>query len=271
MPGKPVRKKVRLDQLLVDGGWFADVRAATGPVMAGQVRVGDEVVTKVGTMVDVEADIVVKGQDRYASRGGYKLARALDAFGIDVTGLSVLDAGASTGGFTDCLLQRGAAKVFAVDVGYGQLRGRLAADARVVSMERTNISDLVDKRPLPQPVGLCTADLAYLSLLTAIPILAVASGNAPMVCLVKPLYEGLGDDRKDNREAIMAVMERLVRALDDSGFGTLGAVVSPIYGGRGAIECLVHVVPGRHTDVASLMAALAADWDENAPREIARG
>ena len=233
--------------------------------MAGDVLVAGARVTKAGSLVPVSADIEVRGRDlRYASRGGYKLQRALEVFGIDVEGLVVLDAGASTGGFTDCLLQRGARRVFAVDVGFGQLRGRLAADERVVVRERTNISDLLQS-PLGEAVDLCTMDLSYLSLLKAIPDIFQAVGDVPMVCLVKPLYEGLAEPDKASMVAILEVADEFFRQLAGLGFGCTQVIVSPILGGRGATEFLALIRQGEGIGASELVEALREDWQQNPP------
>lgn len=261
------KNRKRLDELLVELGFFEDVSKALGPIMSGDIRVGNTPVTKAGQQVALDAEITVKGQElKFASRGGYKLERALERFSIDVAGKTVLDAGASTGGFTDCLLQRGAAKVYAVDVGYGQLRGKLAADPRVVVMERTNISDLVSERPISTAVDLCTADLSYLSLVKAIPILREVAGHVPLITLVKPLYEGLAEEKKDDKEEILSVVERLIESLAAMGETLPEICISPVLGGRGAVECLLLCDPSREAKAsATLIAQLDEDWQEYPP------
>jgi len=262
-------RKKRLDELLVDLGYYRNAADALGPVMAGEVRVNGSPCTKVGQRVPENADIRIKGMDtRYASRGGYKLERALSCFGIDVTGKVVLDAGASTGGFTDCLLQHGAAKVYAVDVGYGQLRGRLAADTRVVALERTNISDLAGGG-LPEAMDLCTVDLSYLSLVKAVPILYEVVGDVEMICLVKPLYEGLAEERKDDIAGIAEIAGAVLRRLAEDGYRVLDVIVSPLIGGRGAVEFLVRIArrPGA-VDVDTLLAKLQRDREDHPPVPI---
>ncbi|HKI75427.1 MAG TPA: TlyA family RNA methyltransferase [Pseudomonadales bacterium] len=258
--------KKRLDELLVQLGYFADARAALGPIMSGDVLVGGQRETKAGAKVRVDADIVVGGLElRFASRGGYKLEHALARFAIDVTRMTVLDAGASTGGFTDCLLQRGAAKVYAVDVGFGQLRGRLAADDRVVVLEKTNISDL-EANPIDDAIDLCTMDLSYLSLTRAIPIIHRATGVEDFVCLAKPLYEGLDEASKADMAAIGEVAERLLASLSGDGMGVQDIAVSPVFGGRGAIEFLIRVRAGKQGPaIEDLVASLQADYKHNPP------
>ena len=191
-------RKAPLANLLVERGHFESVEEARRWVMAGQVLVNGSPLDKPGMPVPCDATLRVRGRTRFASRGGYKLQAALDHFAVPVAGQVALDCGASTGGFTDCLLQHGAALVYAVDVGFGQLVGRLQADPRVRNLERTNLGDLSPDRLAPPPV-LITLDLSYLSLTQALPI---ASGLlAPplqtpdqampgrVLALVKPLFE----------------------------------------------------------------------------------
>jgi len=181
---------VRIDRLLVERGLVASRERAQRLVMAGMVMVGDRVVAKPGTEVPDDADVRLRGEDSpYVSRGGEKLAGALDAFRIDVRGLVVLDVGASTGGFTDCLLQRGAARVFAVDVGYGQLAWTLRQDARVVVIERTNARSLAPAM-LPGTPDMAVIDVSFISLRTVLPaIVGVLKAGADVVALVKPQFE----------------------------------------------------------------------------------
>jgi 23S rRNA (cytidine1920-2'-O)/16S rRNA (cytidine1409-2'-O)-methyltransferase len=259
-------KRKRLDELLIERGHFEDLAAALGPIMAGDVRVGGAMLTKAGGLVAIDADIVVRGQDqRFASRGGLKLERALDVFGINVAGKIALDAGASTGGFTDCLLQRGARRVYAVDVGYGQLRGRLAVDPRVVVLEKTNVSDLVGSAVIPEPIDLCTLDLSYLSLTRAGLILRDAVGQVDLVCLAKPLYEGLKEADKASMAAILTIMEAMLTKLAEDGLYVRDVIVSPVLGGRGAVECLIHVVHQPQLTIAQLIQRLREDWTAHPP------
>jgi 23S rRNA (cytidine1920-2'-O)/16S rRNA (cytidine1409-2'-O)-methyltransferase len=238
--------RIRLDELLVSRALAADLRSAQAAIMTGGVLVADRVVTKPGTRVRIDANVRVRRQaNAFASRAGAKLAHALDVFRIDVQNLVVLDAGASAGGFTDCLLQRGARLVYAVDVGFGQMDGRLTNDPRVVVLERTNISDLDAssfERGVPE---LCTVDLSYLSLRIAVTILAARlPANAPLVCLIKPMYEGLAQDRLTDLDAVEPLLRDLVPALADTKRRVRGLTASPVLGGRGALEFLVHLAPG---------------------------
>jgi|TARA_Y100000310_G_scaffold332367_1_gene407801 23S rRNA (cytidine1920-2'-O)/16S rRNA (cytidine1409-2'-O)-methyltransferase len=212
--------------------------------MAGKVVVDGVVCTKPGTLIKGDPGISVRGIElHYASRGGYKLARALRRFNVDVADRVVLDAGASSGGFTDCLLQAGAAKVYAVDVGYGQLRGKLAADDRVISLEKTNIGDL-NTGELPD-VEFCSVDLSYLTLIKAIPALRQRCGFTDMVCLLKPLYEGLAQEHKDDQHAMHPVLARVLEQLQRRGHPVFDVCPSPLLGSKGAVEFLIYLKKGR--------------------------
>ncbi len=237
-------RALRLDALLVERGLFSDPKQAQGWILAGKVRVGDRYETKAGARVAIDAALEVRGLDqKYVSRGGLKLEGALERFGIDVGGKAVLDAGASTGGFTDCLLQRGAARVWAVDVGFGQLRGVLAADPRVVNLERTNIGDLSAERCEP-PLDLAVADLSYLSLRVAIPILVkLFREPRPLICLVKPLFEGVPEDEKARAERMPPVFEGIAAACAGCGREIADLCVSPLLGRSDTLEFFARVGP----------------------------
>ena len=213
--------------------------------MAGRVVCNGVVVSKPGQATGLDASIHLRGERlKYASRGGYKLEHALRVFGIDVREQVVLDAGASTGGFTDCLLQAGARRVYAVDVGYGQLRGALAANDRVRVMERTNIGEL-GVQSFPEPNRPSGGGFSYLSLLKAIPILAGCfSKPVRQVCLIKPLYEGLARELMNNLDALQSALENFFVQLADTRFRARGVVVSPILGGNAAMEFLLVVDAG---------------------------
>ncbi len=264
----------RLDHVLVDRGFFSDARAALGPIMAGNVVVEGLVVSAAGMQIKSDAQIHVRGENlRFVSRGGYKLERALNVFNFSVEGATVLDAGASTGGFTDCLLQRGAQKVFAVDAGFGQLRGKLAADSRVQVLEKTNIADL-SPQFISDQLDLITLDLSYLSLLTALPALREAlPGWADAICLVKPLYEGLAQDDPADMAAIEEVLRDLLKGLSQARFTVTNLCPSPILGGRGAVEFLLHLRNdgARYVDSSELVTralqAFAADPPKS-PEEV---
>ena len=182
--------RVRIDRLLVERGLVASRERARRLVMAGDVLVGDRPVTKPGAEVLADALVRLRGADSpYVSRGGEKLAGALDAFGLEVRDLVALDVGASTGGFTDCLLQRGARRVIALDVGYGQLAWKLRQDARVVVIERTNARALTPTM-LPEAPDLAVVDVSFISLATVLPVVAsVVRPGATILALVKPQFE----------------------------------------------------------------------------------
>jgi 23S rRNA (cytidine1920-2'-O)/16S rRNA (cytidine1409-2'-O)-methyltransferase len=214
--------------------------------------VGGAPTSKPSRLVEASEPIVVAGPpDRFVSRGGHKLEAALDQFAIDVAGRRALDAGASTGGFTDCLLQRGASDVIAVDVGYGQLHERLRADPRVHNRERVNLRHL-DPATVEPPVGLVVADLSFISLALVIsPLLAVASPGADLVVLVKPQFEAGRAEASRGRGVIRdpsvwrRVLDEVIAAFRSGGASIMGAMVSPIRGSDGNVEFLLHArAPG---------------------------
>lgn len=237
--------KQRLDKLMVERGLAPSREKAQALIMAGQVVVGDHAAEKAGQQVTTGVEIRIKGELLpYVSRGGLKLAQGLDAFGIDPAGRIAIDVGASTGGFTDCLLQRGASRVYAVDVGYGQLAWKLREDARVVVMEKTNIRHLQPESLEPLP-DLAVIDASFISLnLVLPPTLALLKRPAEVVALVKPQFEvgkgavGKGGIVRDPKlhEEVLAGMERLAAEL---GAELLGICDSPITGADGNREFLM--------------------------------
>jgi 23S rRNA (cytidine1920-2'-O)/16S rRNA (cytidine1409-2'-O)-methyltransferase len=234
-------KKVRLWELLVERALFDDPRTAKAWIMAGKVIVEGQRVDKAGHFVSNDASIRIKGLTKYVGRGGLKLEGALADFGMDVSGQVALDVGAATGGFTDCLLQHEVAKVYAVDVGYGLLAGKLRADQRVVNMERTNISVLSPDQLQPRP-SLATVDLSYLSLRVAIPIVAcLLTDYGEMLCLVKPLFEvsdsaSRGAATIDDSAVYSTILRELVDSVNRSGLTVTGITYSHITGGKGTRE-----------------------------------
>lgn len=247
---KPARQ--RLDQLLVDRGLVESRTRAQALVLAGKVGVGEGDAArrdrKPGDLLAADTPIAIAESEPYVSRGGHKLAAALDAFSIDPAGLVCLDVGASTGGFTDVLLQRGANRVYALDVGRGQLAASLRLDPRVVSMERTNARELTSST-LPEPVALATIDVSFISLglvLGAVAATLVRGGH--IVALVKPQFEagrgrtdhGVVHDPAIHRE----VLERTVERAQAAGLGTRDVIASPLTGPEGNREFLVHLAPG---------------------------
>ena len=245
-------EKERLDLLLVQQGLSDSREQARRLIMAGQVSAGDQVLDKPGKRVPASTLLSVRARLPYASRGGLKLAAGLDAFDLDVTGWTVADVGASTGGFTDCLLQRGAARVYAIDVGYGQLAWKLQQDPRVVVMDRTN-ARYVER--LPETVEMATIDASFISLRLILPaVLGWLRPDGQIVALVKPQFEagrkqvGKGGVVKD--PAIhQAVLEEIAGWADGHGLGLLGLTRSPITGPAGNVEFLAHWSTGETPSV----------------------
>ena len=237
----------RLDKLLVDRGLTTSRERARALILAGQVVVGEHAVDKAGTRVEVDAAIRLKGDDLpFVSRGGVKLAHALDVFAIAVAGRIAIDVGASTGGFTDCLLQRGAARVYAVDVGYGQLAWKLRDDPRVVCLERTNIR-LLTPAALGASPDLAVIDASFISLDKVLPpTLALLSLPAEVVALIKPQFEvGKGQVGKGgvvrDPDQHAAVVERVCSEARALGCAVLGVTASPLLGQKGNREFLIHL------------------------------
>lgn len=237
--------KIRLDHLLVERGLAPSGSQAQALILAGEVLVEGEVARKPGMRVRSDAQVEVRAHLPYASRGGLKLAAALDAFAVSVQGAVCADVGASTGGFTDCLLQRGASRVYAIDVGYGQLAWSLRQDARVIVMERTNVRYL---EQLPEPVHVVTIDISFISLTKVLPVVVkwLDSPSAPVLALVKPQFEagrafvergGVVRDPRVHRQ----VLEQVARAATDCGLHVWGLVRSPITGPAGNVEFFMHL------------------------------
>jgi len=237
--------RTRLDRLLVLRGFAPTREKAQALILAGAVSVEGRRVDKAGTPVEDTAEIAVAGPlHPYVSRGGVKLAAALDAFALDPAGLACLDVGASTGGFTDCFLQRGAAKVYAVDVGRGQLDSKLRSDPRVVVREKVNARALSSEH-VPEPVGIAAIDVSFISVRLVLPAVVrlVAKGGV-VVVLVKPQFEaGRTEVGKGGIVRSGEVRRRVVREAEDSGralgLEPIGSIASPIRGARGNEEFLL--------------------------------
>lgn len=243
----PATKKQRLDLALVAAGLASSREQARACILAGAVTVNGQVVVKPGALVAADASLAVRQRPAYVSRGGYKLAHALDVFRIEVRERVCLDAGASTGGFTDCLLQRGARRVYAVDVGYGQLDWRLRQDPRVVVMERVNLRTLT---ALPEPVDLATLDLSFISLrLVLEPVRALLRPGGEVVALIKPQFEagrervGRGGVVRDPR-VHAEVLRALLGWAMAHGYAVRGLTASPLRGPAGNVEFLAHLASG---------------------------
>lgn len=238
--------KPRLDQLLVDRGLAGDRSRAQALVMAGKVFSGERRLDKPGAPIAADSPLEVRGKEHpWVSRGGVKLAHGLDHFAIDPQGMIALDIGASTGGFTDVLLERGAARVYAVDVGRAQLAWKLRTDPRVVALEGVNARTLGSDR-IPQPVGLIVCDASFIGLATVLPAaLALAAPEAYLVALIKPQFEAAREDVGKGgvvRDATVhqAVCDRVRDWLDGlPGWSVLGVVESPITGHEGNVEYLI--------------------------------
>ena len=240
--------KERLDLLLAQRGLAPSQDQARRLIMAGQVSVGDQVVDKPGTRVPTGSQVTVKGGSPFVSRGGFKLAAALEAFDLDVRGWTVADAGASTGGFVDCLLQRGASRVYAIDVGYGQLAWKLQQDPRVVILDRTNARHL---ERLAEPVDLTTIDVSFISLKLILPaVVGWLRERGQIVALIKPQFEA-GAEQVENGGVVRdsavhrAVLEDLTAWAASRDLGLMDLIRSPLTGPAGNVEFLAHWVPGR--------------------------
>ncbi len=260
-----MKHKERLDVLLVEKGLCESRSRAQAVIMSGEVYVNGQKSDKPGTPTDVEAEIEVRGNAcPYVSRGGLKLEKALRDFGVDPTGLTCLDSGASTGGFTDCLLQNGAKQVFAIDVGYGQLAWSIRTDPRVVCMERTNIR-YVTPEQLGTPVQLAVIDVSFISLRIVLPaVKALLSEDGQIVCLIKPQFEA-GKENVGKKGVVrdpavhQAVLDSFLQLADELQMTVRNLTFSPVKGPEGNIEFLGHlsmlpegaVIP----DTAALVAA----------------
>lgn len=239
--------KIRLDQYLCQHGLAQSRERAKALIMAGIVYVGEEKSDKPGNMIDENAHVEVRGHDiGYVSRGGLKLEKGMEVFPISPNGKICMDIGASTGGFTDCMLQNGAIKVYAVDVGYGQLAWSLRCDERVVNMERTNIRH-VTREQLDDSIEFFSVDVSFISLKHIFPVAKeITSENAQGICLVKPQFEagrekvgkkGVVREAQTHREVIEAASHYAA----ENGFSAQGLDYSPIKGPEGNIEFLMYV------------------------------
>ena len=241
--------KTRLDVLLVERGLTESRERAKTTIMSGVVFVDDRRVDKPGTEVPSGSLIEIRGSLLpYVSRGGLKLEKALDVFGVSPEGKNCLDCGASTGGFTDCLLQRGAARVYAVDVGYGQLAWRIRNDPRVVAMERTNIRFVTSKQ-IPEKINLAVIDVSFISLKLVLPVVRnLLQPDGEVVCLIKPQFEA-GREKVGKkgvvrgRETHEQVLAHFIMHAEKAGFSVINMTFSPVKGPEGNIEYLGHLGP----------------------------
>jgi len=237
-------KKERLDVLLVQRGLSSSRERAKADIMSGLVYVAGQRVDKAGTSVPEDAEIELRGSSlAFVSRGGLKLEKALDTFGVTPEGKICVDCGASTGGFTDCMLKRGAEKVYAIDVGYGQLAWSLRSDERVVVMERTNIR-YVTHEQVPDEIQLAVIDVSFISLRIVLPaVKALLAPEGEIVCLIKPQFEA-GKEKVGKKGVVRdisvhkEVLRDFVANAEALGFGVKGITFSPIKGPEGNIEYL---------------------------------
>ena len=264
--GKEMPKE-RLDILLVEKGLAGSRERAKRMIMAGEVLVDGQKVDKAGTTVKREAEIRLLGNDiPYVSRGGLKLAKAMETFGISMSGKVAADIGASTGGFTDCMLQNGAVKVYAIDVGYGQLAWKLRTDERVVNMERTNIRNVtVDM--FESPLDFASIDVAFISLTKVLPVAyELLKDEGEIAALIKPQFEA-GKDKVGKKGVVrdpavhLEVIQRIVEFSQELGFAVRGLTFSPVKGPEGNIEYLVWLFKGQ---------AEGSGIEESLPEEIVR-
>lgn len=241
-------EKARLDRLLVDRGLAESRERAQALILAGQVLVNGQKQEKAGAFVLKDADIRILGEVLpYVSRGGLKLEAALREFNINMSGKTALDVGASTGGFTDCLLQHGASKVYAVDVGYGQMAWKIRQDKRVVVIERTNIRD-IDPSLIPEPVDIIVIDVSFISLEKVIPaIIKFFKPGGNLIALIKPQFE-IGREQVGkggivrNEAARKSAVDRVANFIRSNGFEVKGLVQSPVTGQDGNVEFLIHAL-----------------------------
>lgn len=243
-------KKVRLDQLVYDLGFTESRERAKTTVMSGLVFVNGQRADKPGMPVSPDAAVEVRGQALpFVSRGGYKLDKALKVFPVNPEGLTCIDCGASTGGFTDVLLQHGAHKVYAVDVGYGQLAWKLRNDERVINLERTNLR-YVDRDMIPELLDLAVMDVSFISIKLVLPaVRSLLKDGADLICLIKPQFEA-GRDEVGKKGVVRdsAVHKEVIRSIldfaPDAGLSVLGLDFSPIKGPEGNIEYICHMKNG---------------------------
>jgi 23S rRNA (cytidine1920-2'-O)/16S rRNA (cytidine1409-2'-O)-methyltransferase len=237
-------KKLRVDSFLVARGFFASREQAQRAIMAGEVRMGDRIVSKSSEVVAPDVPIAIKPRPQFASRGALKLAGALDFFHAVVRGKSALDIGASTGGFTDCLLQRGVTKVYAVDVGHGQLAWKIRNDSRVVVIEKLN-ARLLSRAQIPEPIDVCVIDVSFISLTLILPnAFELITPNGMILALIKPQFElqrtdvGRGGIVR-NPALHEKAQQKIVRFAESAGHRVVGLVPSSIVGTDGNQEFFI--------------------------------
>ena len=260
--------KQRLDTLLTEKNYFDNRTRAKAMIMAGKILVNGQKIDKAGTLIDIGAEIRILGEKMpFVSRGGLKLQKALDVFKINLGSKIAADVGASTGGFTDCMLQRGAKKVYAIDVGYGQLAWKLRGNSQVVNMERTNIRN-VTRRNFYDDLDFISIDVAFISLEKVLPVVYNILGDSgEVVALIKPQFEagkefvgkkGVVRDKKIHA----AVIERVLNFAQSLGFKVQGLDYSPIKGPEGNIEYLAHLSKENSAANVDILSAVNAAHGE---------
>lgn len=240
-------KKIRLDVAVFERGFAPSREKAKAIIMAGQVYVNNQKSDKAGTEIKVDDVIEVRGKTlKYVSRGGLKLEKAMQEFPISLENKICMDVGASTGGFTDCMLQNGAVKVYSVDVGYGQLAWKLRTDERVINLERTNFRYVTDKE-IPDKIDFSSVDVSFISLKHILPVLNnLLSEHGQAVCLIKPQFEA-GKEKVGKKGVVrdlsvhLEVVERIINLAIECGFSVKGLQFSPIKGPEGNIEYLIYL------------------------------
>ena len=240
-------EKIRLDVALVEKGFCESREKAKALIMAGIVFVNNQKSDKAGTNIKPDDIIEIRGETlKYVSRGGLKLEKAMSCFPISLVGCLCADIGASTGGFTDCMLQNGAVKVYAIDVGYGQLAWKLRTDERVINLERTNFR-YVTSEQIPDLLDFCSVDVSFISLSHILPVMRnILKDNGKAVCLIKPQFEA-GKENVGKKGVVreqhvhVAVVEKIIELVIKSGFSLLGLDFSPVKGPEGNIEYLCYI------------------------------
>ena len=254
--------KKRLDVLLVERGLATSREKAKAMIMAGEVLVDNEREDKAGSMFPEEVEIVLKGKPLpYVSRGGLKLEKAMKNFDLTLDGKVCMDVGASTGGFTDCMLQNGATKVYAIDVGYGQLAWKLRCDERVINLERTNIRHVTEKE-VQELLDFASVDVSFISLKLVLPVLyRLLKEGGEAVCLIKPQFEAgrelvgkKGVVREESTHVM--VVENALSFAKDNGFTPIHLTFSPVKGPEGNIEYLMHLKKGEYESALPIPAEI---------------
>ncbi|GFI71980.1 hemolysin A [Clostridiales bacterium] len=250
-------KKIRLDVAVFERGYAPSREKAKAIIMAGQVYVNNQKVDKAGTEIKEDDVLEVRGNTlKYVSRGGLKLEKAMQEFPIDLNGKICMDVGASTGGFTDCMLMNGAVKVYSVDVGYGQLAWKLRCDERVVNLERTNFRYVTDEQ-IKDKIQFSSVDVSFISLKHILPNLnKLLSDNGQAVCLIKPQFEA-GKDKVGKKGVVreksvhLEVVNHVIAMAIENGFSVCGLQFSPIKGPEGNIEYLIYLCKNENPIIAA--------------------